>query len=311
MKIENLEAFVTIAKFRSFTQAADTCFCTQATMSQRLKNLENHFKTQLLDRVGRSIELTEAGRRILPYCQSALAAIHQSKIELEAINGLSTGSLLLCSSNTPGIYILPQVLADFHLQYPGVLIESRIKYAKDVLQEISFEGEAELGLISQPNVIDDKKLCFEPILKDQLTVVVSPSHSSITKWKDKGRISLKDLQKNNLLVSNSKSSILQNLERASDTKIDFNTTIVLGSMEAVKKSVMLNAGIAIVSNFLVEEDVADGKLVSFDITGVEMQRKIMLVYRKNCSLSPAAKAFIQTLKADLSDKYPNLYVPSH
>ncbi|UGA55712.1 LysR family transcriptional regulator [Vibrio sp. VB16] len=311
MKIENLEAFVTIAKLRSFTQAADVCFCTQATISQRLKNLENYFKAQLFDRVGRNIELTESGRRILPYCQSALVAIHQSKIELEAINGLSTGNLLLCSSNTPGIYLLPQVLADFHMQYPGVLIESRIKYAKDVIQEISFEGEAELGLISQPNLIDDKKLCFEPVLRDQLTVIASPNHNDIGKWKSSGKISLKDLQKNNLLVSNSKSSILQNLERASDEKIDFNNTIVLGSMEAVKKSVMLNSGIAIVSNFLVEEEIEDGKLCSFDISGVEMQRQIMLIYRSNCSLSPAAEMFIQTLKTDLSDKYPYLYMLDH
>lgn len=310
MKIESIEAFVTIAKLRSFTQAADECFCTQATMSQRLKNLENHFKVQLFDRVGRNIELTEAGRRILPYCQTALSAMSQSKVELEAINGLSTGNLLLCSSNTPGIYLLPQVLGHYCHQYPGVLIESRIKYAKDVLQEISFEGQAELGLVSQPSILDDKKLCFEPMLKDQLTVIVSAKHPNISKWTKKNFISLRELQKNNLLVSNSKSSIIQNLEKASDRKVDFNNTVVLGSMEAVKKSVMQNTGIAIVSNFLVEEEIADKKLHSFAISGVEIQRNIMLVYRKNCNLSPAAKAFIQMLKTELKDKYPSLYLPT-
>lgn len=308
MKIENLEAFVTIAELRSFTQAADACFCTQATMSQRLKNLENHYKTSLFDRIGRNIELTEAGKRLLPYCQSALKAIQLSKVELEAINGLSSGNLMLCSSNTPGIYLLPQVLAKFHCKYPGVEIESRIKYAKDVLQELSFDGDAELGLVSQPVVIDDKKLHFEPILKDKLTVIISPNHEKATHWKNNGRVCLKELLKNNLLVSNRKSSIVQNLEQTSEENISFNTTIVLGSMEAVKRSVMLNAGVAIVSEFLVEHEVSEGRLYSFDIDGVKMLRNVMLVYRKNCSLSPSAKAFINTLKSNFLEKYPSLFI---
>lgn len=308
MKIENLEAFVTIAKLRSFTQAADACFCTQATMSQRLKNLENHYKTPLFDRIGRNIELTEAGKRLLPYCQEALKAIQRSKVELEAINGLSTGNLMLCSSNTPGIYLLPQVLAEFHHKYPGVEIESRIKYAKDVLQELSFDEEAELGLVSQPTVSDHKKLHFEPILKDKLTVIVSPNHERAEQWQKRGKIGLRDLLKNNLLVSNSKSSIVQNLEQTSEERIEFKTTIVLGSMEAVKRSVMLNAGVAIVSEFLVEQEISEGKLFRFDIDGVEMLRNVMLVYRKNCSLSPSAKAFITLLKEEFSDKYPTLFI---
>lgn len=308
MKIENIEAFVTIAKLRSFTQAAEACFCTQATISQRLKNLENHYKTPLFDRIGRSIELTEAGKRLLPYCQSALNAIHLSNVELEAINGLSTGNLMLCSSNTPGIYLLPQVISEFHSKYPGVEIESRIKYAKDVLQELSFDENAELGLVSQPMIVEDKKLHFEPILKDKLTVIVSPRHEKSTHWKEHGQIGLKDLLKNNLLVSNSKSSIVQNLEQASEEKIKFKTTIVLGSMEAVKRSVILNAGVAIVSEFLVEQEVSEGKLIHFDIEGIEIMRHMMLVYRKNSSLSPSAKAFIETLKTNVADKYPSLLI---
>jgi len=308
MKIENLEAFVKIAQLKSFTLAADACFCTQATMSQRLKNLENYFKVQLFDRVGRSIELTEEGKRVLPFCQSALNAIQQSKVELEAMNGLSTGELTLCSSNTPGTYLLPQVLADYHLQYPGISIDSRIKYARDVIREISFDGEAELGFVSQPEIVDDKKIAYKPILKDRLQVIVSPQHPLVEKWRNKQAVSIKDLQKQTLLVSNGKTSLLANLEKASGGKIDFDTVIVLGSMEAVKKAVILNAGVAIVSKFLIEEELEHQRLLAFDLSQINLSRTVYLLHRKNCSLSPAANAFIDTLRTDISDKYPKLVI---
>ncbi len=308
MKIENLEAFVKIAQLKSFTLAADACFCTQATMSQRLKNLENYFKVQLFDRVGRTIELTEEGKRVLPFCQSALNAIQQSKVELEAMNGLSTGELILCSSNTPGTYLLPQILADYHLQYPGISIDSRIKYARDVMQEISFDGEAELGFVSQPEIVEDKKITYQPILKDQLQVIVSPQHPMIEKWSKEKQISIKDLQKQNLLVSNGKTSLLANLEKACGEKISFESLIVLGSMEAVKKAVMLNTGVAIVSKFLIEDELENQRLYSFDLDRLNLSRTVYLLHRKNCSLSPAANAFIETLRTDISDKYPKLVI---
>ncbi|MCW8331040.1 LysR family transcriptional regulator [Photobacterium sp. SDRW27] len=304
MKIENLEAFVKIAQLRSFTQAADACFCTQATISLRLKNLEMYFKTQLFDRVGRNIELTEEGRRILPFCQSALSSLEQSKIELEAMNGLTTGSLALCSSNTPGTYLLPRIIAEYHKQYSGIDIDSRIRYARDVIQEMLFDGEAELGFVSQPEGIDDKKITCQPVLTDELCVIVSSEHESLSRWLQQGGLTMRELQKQTLLLSNQKTSLIANLERASAGKVKFNTQIVLGSMEAVKKAVCLNTGIAIVSQFLIQDEVKEKKLFQLRIKGVNLQRTVYLLHRRNRSLSPAAQAFIRVLETELLTQYP-------
>ncbi|MGF1762032.1 LysR family transcriptional regulator [Aliivibrio kagoshimensis] len=306
MKIENLEAFVNIAQLRSFTQAAEQCFCTQATISLRVKNLEQYFKVQLFDRVGRNIELTEEGKKILPLCQSALHALQQSKSELEAMSGLTSGNLSLCSSNTPGTYMLPEVLAHFHQQFPGIRIDSRIKYARDVIQEMLFDGDAELGFVSQPTQFDDKKIECKKILEDELCVIVSNQHPKLDQWVRYGGISIKDLQQQTLLLSNPKSSLQANLEKANGEKVIFQAQIVLGSMEAVKKSVMLNVGIGIVSQFLIEEELADKKLHKLKIKGVSLHRIVYLLHRRNRSLSPAAHAFIKVLEADLSQRYPNL-----
>jgi DNA-binding transcriptional LysR family regulator len=304
MKIESLDAFVKIAQLRSFTQAAEACFCTQATISTRLKNLELHFKTRLFDRIGRNIELTEEGRRILPFCQSALNSLEQSKIEIESMNGLTSGRLALCSSNTPGTYLLPEIISGYHHQYLGIEIDSRIRYARDVIQEMLFDGEAELGFVSQPELIDDKKIVCEPILADELGVIVSAQHNNLERWLKRGNITICELQKETLLLSNPQSSLLQNLEKASDSKIKFNNKIVLGSMEAVKKAVCLNTGIAIVSQFLIEDELIDEKLFRFNIKGLTLKRTVYLLHRKNRNLSPAAKAFIKILEKELLLHYP-------
>ncbi|RXJ72767.1 LysR family transcriptional regulator [Veronia nyctiphanis] len=309
MRIENFEAFVNIARLGSFTQAAEECFCTQATMSQRIKKLENFYKVQLLNRIGRDIELTVAGQKILPHCEAVLTAIRDSKNELVHVDKLSIGELNICSSNTPGTYILPQFLSNFHLQFPGIQLESQIKYAKDVINEISYGTECELGFVSQPAGVgvDDKKLVFEPILRDGLAVVVSPEHPMVKeKWQGKTSISLDELQGQTLLTSNRKSSTVQNLERTSGKKMHFKQVLALGSMEAVKKSVELNAGIAIASHFLVKDDVDSGRILSFSIDDISVYRFVMLVHRRKVSLSPTARAFIEHLKKDLVEKYPTL-----
>ena len=310
MRIENFEAFVKIAHLRSFTQAAEECFCTQATISQRIKNLENYYKAQLLDRVGRDVKLTMAGQRVLPHCEAVIKAIRDSKNELVTLNKLSTGDLKVCSSNTPGTYILPQALSDFHLMYPSVNLESQIKYAKDVISEVSYGRDCELGFVSQPaeTGLDDKKLHFEPLLRDRLTVVVSPQHPMVlTKWEGKTSIPLSELHGLSLLTSNRKSTTVKNVERTSGTKVNFKQVVALGSMEAVKKAVELNTGVAIASHFLIQEEVKKGSLLSFSIDDVSINRYIMLVHRKNVSLSPVARAFIKKLKEDLIANYSKLY----
>ncbi|USH01427.1 LysR family transcriptional regulator [Grimontia kaedaensis] len=309
MRIENFEAFVNIARLGSFTQAAEECFCTQATMSQRIKKLEDYYKVQLLHRDGRGVELTLAGQQILPYCEAIIVALRDSKNELLNIDQLSIGELKICSSNTPGTYILPQILSSFHLRFPGIELESQIKYAKDVINEISFGSECELGFVSQPADVgvDDKKLMFEPILRDGLAVIVSPQHPMVKdKWEGKHSISLDDLQGQTLLTSNRKSSTVKNLETTSGKSMDFKQVVSLGSMEAVKKSVELNAGIAIASHFLVHDEVSSGKLLSFSIEDVTVYRFVMLVHRRTVSLSPTARAFVEYLKKDLAKMYPTL-----
>ena len=153
------------------------------------------------------------------------------------MNGLTSGRLGLCSSNTPGTYLLPEILSCFHLQYSGIEIDSRIRYAREVINEMLFDGEAELGFVSQPQLIDNKKIVCEPILEDELEVIVCAQHKNIDLWRKRGGISINELQKETLLLSNTQSSLLQNLAKASSCKIHFVNKIVLGSMEAVKKAV--------------------------------------------------------------------------
>lgn len=297
MKLENIQAFVTIAKVKSFTKAADLCFCTQGTMSQRLKVLEDHYRTCLIHRVGREIQLTEAGRRILPYCESILQTFGESKVALENLDEFTQADLAVCASFTPGATLVPNTIADILKGYPLVNINSHIKYAGEVIHELSFEQNYDIGIISQPRckVEKLKKLDIEYICEDKLVLVTRKESKLLDKIKGKNSLSLKELQDQRILISNKNSTLVSAIN--SELPIDQGDNIIsLGNVIAIIEGVKLGLGVSILSEFVVKDELHKGKLVSLDIEDFKDHRSIYAISKKNTLLSPLARKFIEVIK---------------
>jgi DNA-binding transcriptional LysR family regulator len=295
LKIENLEAFVKINKNRSFTKAAKECFCTQATISLRLKMLEDFFEVKLFDRIGRTIELTAEGEMILPHIQLILSNIEETKHRIAEFKKLSFGSISISSSNTPGTYILPNVIYKFNLKHPNIKLNSHIKYAKGVIQEVFYGNEYDFGLVSQPQPIDDKKIICQAVFADRLSVITNGDHP----WASRENIKISELLSETILLSNKATSLKQYISSFYEFKPEFKKEIILGSVEAVKKNVIRGMGISIISSLSVQDELNAGSLKEIKIKGIELKRMIYLLYRKNKILSPAAKAFIDLLLAEV------------
>jgi DNA-binding transcriptional LysR family regulator len=291
LKIENLEAFVKINKNRSFTKAAKECFCTQATISLRLKMLEDYLDVKLFDRIGRTIELTAEGEMILPHIQLVLNNIEETQNQISEFKQLSFGSISISSSNTPGTYILPNVIYQFNQAYPKIKLNSHITYAKGVIQEILFGKEYDFGLVSQPQPIDDKKIICQAVFSDRLSVITNGHHP----WVRRKNIEISELLNETILLSNKATSLKRYISSFNSSRPEFDKEIILGSVEAVKKNVIRGMGISIISSLSVKDELSTGSLKEIELKGIELERMIYLLYRKNKILSPAAKAFIDLL----------------
>lgn len=120
MTLEQLRIFVAVAEREHVTKAAGDLNLTQSAVSAAVSALENRYATKLFDRVGRRIELTEAGRTFLSEARAVLARARAAETVLADLAGLKRGSLTLAASQTVANYWLPALMHRYRGIYPGI-----------------------------------------------------------------------------------------------------------------------------------------------------------------------------------------------
>ncbi len=298
MNIDVLKTFLSVVKTKSFTKAAEENFCTQSTASLRIKALEDFFGIRLFDRIGKAVTLTHPGELVLPYIQLAVENFDQARESVLQIRKLSYGKISIIASQTPGTYIIPKILLDFHKKYPKIIISSQIAYAKNVIQQIANENQYDLGVISQPEHMIAKyrqmNIEIKEISDDALTVIVGKNHP----WADKGEIEVSDLMDDTMFLSNEATTLISYLQYLTGETIKEANRIVMGNLESVKLAVEGSDGFSILSRFNIKEELSRGSIKGVKLKGYDLKRKICFIFKKNKKFSPAVEMFYDTfLKA--------------
>lgn len=119
MTLRQLEAFMAVARERSFSAAARRIHLSQPTLSEHVRELERELGAALFSRRRRSVALTDAGRAFEPYAVRVLATVGDARQAVAEVDGLRRGSLALGASTTPGIYVLPRVVGALRRRHPA------------------------------------------------------------------------------------------------------------------------------------------------------------------------------------------------
>jgi len=301
MNIDILRTFLSVARTRSFTKAAEENFCTQSTASVRVKSLEDHFDLKLFDRIGKAVYLTNDGQQLLPHIELVVDSYEQTGELVLQLKKLSHGKISIISSNTPGNYLIPKILVDFHRRYPDIAICSQIAYARDVIKQIDKTNRFDLGVISQPEKMIEKyrlmTIEIREFSEDPLAIIVNHKHP----WTEKGAIELSDLMEKSIFLSNQETSLLAYLNDLTGLKISEKKRVITGSLEAVKKAVRFSDGFSILSGLAVREDLCDGGLTEVKLKDYDLRRKIYLVSKKNKMFSSAMKSFLNDMTQWIED----------
>src|SRR5438876_4143451 len=122
MTFRQLESFLAVAREGSFSRAAARIHLSQPTLSEHIRELEREMGAPLFDRSGRRASLTDAGRAFAPHAAHIVAAAGDARQAVSELDGLAHGTLLVGASTTPGIYVLPRVVAAFQQRHPGVTL---------------------------------------------------------------------------------------------------------------------------------------------------------------------------------------------
>ncbi len=173
MTLDQLRVFVAVAERQHVTRAAEALNLAQSAASAAIAALEARHGTKLFNRVGRGIELTEAGIMFLTEARAVLARVEAAELALSELAGLKRGILSVQASQTIASYWLPRHLVAFRRAYPGIAVRLTIGNTTQVAQAIH-DGSAELGFVE--GEVTDPLLSLHPIARDQLVIVVSPTH---------------------------------------------------------------------------------------------------------------------------------------
>lgn len=173
MTLEQLRIFAAVAERQHVTQAAQALNIAQSAASHAIAALESRHHIRLFDRVGRRIELTEAGQVLLKEARTILAQIDRAERTLGEYSGLARGTLPVQASQTIAGYWLPRHLVAFRRAYAGVDVRLTTGNTAQVAEAIE-TGAAELGFVE--GTVDSDPLVCTPVARDQLVVVVHPGH---------------------------------------------------------------------------------------------------------------------------------------
>ncbi|GIP47567.1 HTH-type transcriptional regulator CynR [compost metagenome] len=173
MDIRQMQVLIEVARQRSFTKAAEAMYITQPTISKTIKAMEEELGVVLFDRVGKKIELTDAGRIIATQAQQIVTSFQNLMAELDDLRNLKKGHLRIGLPPMVGASFFPKVIGEFHQRYPDITIQLFEDGAKKVEQDVA-GGLLDVGVVVLPTV-EAELSCF-PFVEEKLNLVVHPSH---------------------------------------------------------------------------------------------------------------------------------------
>jgi DNA-binding transcriptional LysR family regulator len=285
MQLNQLEYLLAVAKYNSFTRAAEEINISQSSLSQQVSNLEKELGINLFVRTTRFVELTPVGESFIEHVSrimSEVKAAHQCIYEYVSID---KGNLAVGIIPIIGHYPIPNLLATFQKEFPGIKL-SLIEAQCDEVLRLLQSSKIEAAVVQQYN--PDSSLQYFPLCIDKMVVVTSSRHPLASRKS----VHIKELQNEKFIITPQNSGHHHDFDKA--CKLAGFEPNVLMTCSAVKTHISLvseGLGITVLSSRVATSYVDPG--VSILSLTPTIDRKIYLVIQKNTNISPILKAFVK------------------
>jgi len=291
MTLKQLELFLAITDQRSFSRGAEVVSLVQSTASQHIRSLEEELGSRLFDRSKKGVYLTEAGRLFEQHARRICTDCDDARLAMRRFAGAEEAILRVGASTIPAACLIPDLLGPFTAAWPGVRLELVQGDTREVLRLLQADA-MELALVG--GRYDAEQIVFEPIANEQILLVASPALQL------KRLDHCDDLLQLPLILREPGSGTRQVVDAALvQAGIQLSALRVvaqLGSSEAIRRAVLSGAGCGFVSSLAVERELAAGVLQVVAVPGLTIQQQFYLATRRGKTISPAAAAFIATLR---------------
>ena len=292
MELKQLESFVTVVVYKSFTEAAKRLYISQPTISTHIQALEKELESRLIVRTTKSIELTKRGEELYE-CAVKMLDLRDNLLQKWKSNDEKI--IRLGVSTIPSAYILPEFLPQFCREYPEIFFHSMQSDSKGIIEGV-MEERMDVGLVGMET--EHEQLACIPFYEDELIVITPVTEHFLALQKKDSPMT--ELFKEPMILrekgSGTKKAADLFLEKEGISKDSLKVAAHMNDPEAIKNSVAAGLGISIVSKKAAENMILEKRLLSFEFSQYTSGRKFYIIYKKDYLPKPYISSFINFIR---------------
>jgi DNA-binding transcriptional LysR family regulator len=291
LDLHKLHVFLAVAQHQHFTRAAEALHMAQPSVSQQISMLENMLGVQLIDRSTRHFHLTDAGETLLHYAERLSLLAHEAQNAVQVQAGAMRETLKLGVGHTLATYLLPQVLSSYRQQHPHYKVRLTVGNTAALLSKTA-SGEIDLALVGSPAAHPDLEVA--PFMQDRLVVIVGLQDA----WARRQSVAIAELRERVFLTREPGSALYASVAQiVGEEMLNRDDTILLGETEAIKRSVELGLGVALIQQIAIDRERQQKTLHTIRMSDGDDQRTYLVASRRQYRHFAAANAFLEILNA--------------
>jgi DNA-binding transcriptional LysR family regulator len=280
-----LRAFSVLARTGSFTRTAQELHLTQSAISHAIKGLESDMGCRLLDRMGKSVALTQAGEQLLVRVERILEEMSSARAELGRLGKWGSSRLRIGASTTACQHVLPGVLREFKESFPQCAISIQPGDTPENIEALR-SHQIDLAVNLEPR--REENLDFRPLFTDELQFIVSPLHP----WARTGKVVREEIARQHYILYGKSSYTFQMIEAYfRQEQIVLHSLLDLGNMEAIKELVKLGLGISIAAPWTARTQIEESSLIALPLGRRKLKRRWGVLHWRGRRLSFAEETF--------------------
>jgi DNA-binding transcriptional LysR family regulator len=287
MDFRQLQTFLTVRDTMNFTKAAQQLGYAQSSITAQIQQLETELNARLFERIGKSITLTDAGNRLVPYALEILRLFGTLKTAVPEV-GAPSGTLTIGTAESLSISRLPPILKEYRRLYPGVELSLKLLCCGDFLPSLSrgdIDAAFSIGVKLAAEQIREIAVLPEPIL------VLAPPDHPLTR---KAHVTEGDFENEALLLTGPGCYYGGAfLERMAGHQVPVKVALQTDSVQVIKQAAMSGLGLCVLPAVAVREEVSAGKLIPLRFDTADYGIVSQLFIHKDKWLSPALQAFLE------------------
>jgi len=284
MDITNLKTFLSLAETGSFSRTAEALFVTQPAVSKRIAALEASVGTSLFDRIGKTVQLTEAGHALIPGSRRIINEMDETLRILENLHGDTRGKLRMATSHHVGLHRLPAVLRKYTNLYPDVELDIQFMDSEQAVPKL-LRGEIELAIVTLPEA-PQQKLKHINVWSDPMHCVAANSHP-LAKL---GKITRRQLLQQPAILQTAGTHTRDLVDTALGDAQPDKIVLETSYLETIK--VMVQAGLGW---SMLPDSMIDDSLSILKVSRLKIDRHLGIVLHEERTLSNAANSLLQLL----------------